>query len=32
MLLHENKDLFQELLTQTAEEFAPYTEDIIEKD
>ena len=32
MFLHENKEVFQELLTQTAEEYAPYTEDIIEKD
>ncbi len=29
MFLHEDKDLFQELLTQTAEKFAPYSEDII---
>lgn len=32
MLLHENKALFQELLTHTAKLYAPYTEDIIEKD
>ncbi len=32
MLLHEKEEIFRELLTQTAEEFASYTEDIIEKD
>ena len=32
MLLHENAELFRELLTQTAEANSPYSEDIIEKD
>ena len=32
MLLHENVELFRELLTQTAEANPPYSEDIIEKD